>query len=87
MRSDSKSLTSFSLRIEIGTWMTDSHPAGVSGLTMQAAHEVEGALGIGRPFHVNADEVVNAHGMVEQIRDQPKGQIFADVQGSVHGSA
>ena len=51
-----------------------SHAARVSRQAMQLPHEVERALGVGRAFHVDAHEVVDAHRVVEQFGDQAEGQ-------------
>ena len=82
MRSDSRSLTSFSLRNRYD-WMTVPTRLACPGLAMQAAHEVERALGVRRAFHVDAHEVVDADGVVDQLGDQAEGELLADVETHV----
>ena len=51
-----------------------------AGLAMELADEVEGALSVGRAFHVDADEVVDgvmAAAFATSSRDQVIGQLLA----------
>ena len=50
---------------------------------MQPAHEVERALGVGRAFHVDAHEVVDAHRVVHQLGHQTERQVLAHVEAHV----
>jgi hypothetical protein len=82
MRSDEQKIYILLAAVHVG--LDDrADAAGVSGLTMQATHEVEGALGVRRAFHVDADEVVDAHGVVHQLGDQAKCHLLADVEAHV----
>src|SRR5208282_3645992 len=51
--------------------------------SVQLAHEVEGALGVGRALHVHADKVVTAGGVRNQRANVLVCQLLVDVQPHV----
>src|SRR6185369_8632689 len=57
--------------------------SGVSGLAMELASEIQGLLRVGRAFHINADEVLNGHRVIEKFADDTARQILVDVQTHV----